>query len=345
MAVLLLLLLAAGCTPRAVPSEGLPGAAAPEGQVRLAIVGDVLLGGSLAGTIAYRGPDWPWAKAAPILRQADIAIANLETAVTTGGTPAAGKQYTFRSHPRTLSGAANAGIDLVTLANNHTLDYGQEALLETIHHVKEAGLLAVGAGQNIQEAYAPAYFQVRGVRIAVLSFTRVLPFGHWAAGENHPGLAPGWDPKVVLAAVRKARAAADVVVVLPHWGEEVQDDPPAPDVDLAGQLVRAGATVVAGHHAHVLQGLHRRGRSLVAYSLGNFIFTTVARQLNQETGILEVTVDRQGVLAAHITPMYIYAGQPGPVNPALRAKILSRLDRLSQRWGTRVAPDGTITAP
>jgi poly-gamma-glutamate capsule biosynthesis protein CapA/YwtB (metallophosphatase superfamily) len=320
------------------------GAPAPslEPVAQLAIVGDILLGGGLAGTLASKGPDWPWRKAAPLLWEADLTLGNLETAVTAGGAPAS-KQYTFRSDPRTLSGPANAGMDILSLANNHSLDYGQAALLETIQHVRDAAMLPVGAGRDATEALAPVILNVKGLKIAVLGFSRVLPFGHWAAGEKHAGLAPGWDPKVVVNAIRQAKASADVVVVLVHWGEEVKAEPRQADIDLAGQMIAAGATVVAGHHPHVLQGIDRRGTSLVAYSLGNFIFTTVPRRLNQETGILQVTVDRQGVREARFTPLYIAGGQPGPVPVPLRRQILGRLDRLSQRWQTRVAPDGTIT--
>jgi len=351
-ALLLLLFLAWGCAPGAVPSEPapaatetpLPAAPPPDPEIRLAFVGDILLGGELDGIIQYRGVDYPWVHAAPILRQADLAIGNLETAVSRRGTPSPDKQFTFRSRPETLAGAARAGMDVLSLANNHALDYGRDALLDTIANVRAAGMHPVGAGKDLAEAFSPALFEVRGLKVAVLGFTRVIPFATWVAGQKQPGLAAGWEPEPVLAAVTDASTRADVVVVLFHWGEEVKDIPRASDMELARQLIDAGATVIVGHHPHVLQGIDLRGSGLIAYSLGNFIFTSVSRPLNQETGILAVTVTRGGVKSARFHPMYISQGQPRPADAKTARRIQERLDRLSVRWQTRVADDFTISA-
>ena len=310
---------------------------------RLAFVGDILPGGSLAGLIARRGPDYPWLHVAPLLQQADLAIGNLETAVSTRGAPEPDKQFTFRSHPDTLGGAARAGIDVLSLANNHSLDYGPEALLDTIAYLKEAGIHPAGAGRDLTEATRPVAIEVRGMRLAFLAFSRVIPAVHWVAWEGHPGTAPGWDPQVVLEATRRARQEADHVILLLHWGEERHDEPRPADVALARQLLESGATLVIGHHPHVLQRIDWRGDSLVAYSLGNFIFPDVPRRLNQETGLLQVTLNEAGVTAAHFTPFYITEGQPRPVEADAERRISERLDRLSRRCGTRVAPDGALT--
>jgi poly-gamma-glutamate synthesis protein (capsule biosynthesis protein) len=116
------------------------------------------------------------------------------------------------------------------------------------------------------------------------------------------------------------------------------------DVDLAHDLLAAGAALVVGHHPHILQGIERTGSGLVAYSLGNFVFTTGSNPLTAETGILEVTVTRAGVQEARFVPMVIREGQPHPADRGARRRILARLDRLSRRWSTAVAADGTITA-
>lgn len=352
---MLLFLLLAGCA--ALPPEGrsvptpepalapVPAPAPepePEPVVRLAFVGDILPGGSLAGLLAQRGADYPWQHVAPLLQQADLAIGNLETAVSTRGTPEPDKQFTFRSHPDTLGGAARAGIDVLSLANNHSLDYGPQALLDTIAHLKQAGIHPVGAGSDLAEAARPLIVEVRSLRLAFLAFSRVIPATHWVAWEGHPGTAPGWDPEVVLEAVRRARQEADAVIVLLHWGEEVQDEPRPADVTLAHQLRESGATLVVGHHPHILQRIDWRDNRLVAYSLGNFIFPAVPRRLNQETGILQVTLNSTGVTEARFTPFYIREGQPQPVSADDERRIMERLDRLSRRCGTRVEPDGAL---
>jgi len=320
-----------------------PGAAAaetPSDEITIAIVGDILLTDAVVGG---RGADYPWAMVAPLLRGADLAIGNLETAVSLRGAPVAGKQFTFRSRPGALAGAANAGIDVVTLANNHSRDYGPQALLDTIAHVRAAGMQPVGAGRDADEAIRPVMLDARGLKVAVLAFTRVIPDAAWVAGYQTPGLASGWDPQPVLEAIRKARSAADVVVVLTHWGEEMKDHPRPTDAELAGPMLDAGATVVAGHHPHVLQGFRRRGAGLVAFSLGNFIFTTSTNPLARETGVLTVTLGRRGVTRARFTPLVLVNGQPRPAARADARRILARLARLSRPWETRVSPTGAIT--
>jgi poly-gamma-glutamate capsule biosynthesis protein CapA/YwtB (metallophosphatase superfamily) len=351
----LLLILLSACTPQSLPSSPVTASEAPsvspipeappsspaDPEIRLAFLGDILLGGGLAGVIADRGADYPWRHAAFMLQAADLALGNLETSVTTSGSPAK-KTYTFRSHPDTLRGAARAGIDVLTLANNHSLDFGPEALLESIGHVKAAGIYPVGAGQDAAEAFSPVIVAVKGLKVAVFGFTRVIPVPEWAAGEGHAGLAAGYDPKPVIAALDAVRTKVDIIIVLFHWGEERQETPRPMDISLARAMIGHGATIVVGHHPHVLQGIDLHDGNLIAYSLGNFIFTTVDRRLNQETGILAVRAKRSGVTGAHFTPLYIAEGQPRPVTGREGERILARLDQLSRRWHTRVTRDGSI---
>ncbi|HWI60719.1 MAG TPA: CapA family protein [Symbiobacteriaceae bacterium] len=320
-----LLLLTAGC---AVPT----GTTGARSEVTVALVGDILLNDAV---LAGRGADYPWQRVATRLRQADLAIGNLETAVSARGTPAADKLYTFRSHPSALAGAQRAGLDVFSLANNHALDYGPEALLDTIEHVRAAGLAPVGAGRDSDEALRPAIINVDGFRVAVLAFTRVIPAPGWVAGFRHPGMATGWEPEPVLTAIRNARARADAVIVLMHWGEEMKEHPRPADADLARAMAKAGATVVAGHHPHVLQGFEWQGQSLIAYSLGNFIFTRSTSPAGRETGILTVTLGRRGVRKARFLPLTIEAGQPRPVGPESKAEMLHRIKSLSTAKITR----------
>lgn len=330
------------------PSHGEPYTPAPsppeEPTVRLAFVGDVLLGASLAAMAGRSGGDYPWQYVAPLLQEADLAIGNLETAVTTGGKAESNKQFTFRSHPSTLVGAARAGVDILSLANNHSRDYGAEALLESIRHLREASIHPVGAGADLEEAIRPVMVEKHGLRLAFLAFSRVIPETHWVAWEGNPGVAPGWDPKVVSQAVEKAGEEADLVVVLIHWGEERADEPRPTDVDLARLLRKSGADLIIGHHPHVLQGIDYADGQLTAYSLGNFIFTT-PRPLTDQTGILQVTLTRSGVTGARLTPFVIVGGQPRPAKPDQARQILNRLDQLSRPWKTRLDNEGRVIPP
>lgn len=329
--------------PDPLPHSFEPPAPEPEPELRLAFVGDILLGAGLEPELQQHGADYPWLHAAGILKRADFAMGNLETAVSTGGAAAPDKQFLFRSRPEMLAGATRAGVDVLSLANNHTLDYGPEALIDTVNHVRSAYIHPVGAGKDAARAFAPVILEAKGLKVAVFGFTRVIPVGEWAAGEQHPGLAAGYDPAPVLKALDAVRAEVDLIVVLFHWGEENKDAPRATDIDLTKELLEHGATIVVGHHPHVLQGIELRDRRLTAYSLGNFIFTSVQRRLNQETVILEVTVGRGGVTGAHFTPMYITAGQPRPVEGREATAILERLDQLSRPFKTAVGAEGKIT--
>lgn len=310
-------------------------------EITVALVGDLLL---TDAALAGRGADYPWARVSGALQRADIAIGNLETAVSLQGAPVAGKQFTFRARPGALAGAARAGLDVVSLANNHTGDYGPQALLDTLQHVRAAGLHPVGAGRDAAEALRPAILETRGLKVAVLAFSRVIPEAGWVAGYQKPGLASGWDPAPVVAAVRKARSEADAVIVLMHWGEEAKAKPRPTDIDLARQLTAAGAAVVAGHHPHVLQGFRWHEQSLVAFSLGNFIFTHSANPAARETGILTVRLGAAGVSHAQFTPLVIVANQPRPAGRQAAA-ILDRVKRLSGPWGTAIRPDGHMVPP
>lgn len=346
LALLMLFGIMTGCaapTASAPPPVAPPPVATPQPpeEITIAFVGDILLTESV---LAGRGADHPWARVAKQLKEADLAIGNLETAVSTRGAAVPHKQYTFRSPPSALAGAARAGIDVLSLANNHTGDYGPEALLDTIDHVKEAGMHPVGAGKDLAAAAQPVILTAKGRKIAVLAFTRVIPEAGWVAGHQHPGLNPGWEAKPVLAAIRKARAQADAVIVLIHWGEEMKDRPRPTDIELADEMIAAGATIVAGHHPHVLQGVHRQGQSLVAYSLGNFIFTNSSNPLGRQSAILTVKLGKQGVTHARLTPLTIVGGQPRPAPRAEARQILDRL-RLLSRPTTDIAPTGKITIP
>jgi poly-gamma-glutamate capsule biosynthesis protein CapA/YwtB (metallophosphatase superfamily) len=264
----------------------------------LAAVGDVTFGDGVGTAIARHGPRWPWRSVAPALRAPDLALANLEGAVSTRGTPAPGKLYTFRGPPAALRAAASfAGIDVVSLANNHSLDYGRAAFLDTIANARRFGLRTVGGGSGLTAARRPAIVKRGGLRVAFLGFSDVRPLG-FDAGPGRPGTTPAF-PEIVRADVRAARRRSDAVVAYFHWGIERATLPTWRQRDLAQTALDAGATVVLGAHPHVLQPVERRGRRLVAWSLGNFVFAAHSPS-TRRTGILRVRLGARGVIAADL---------------------------------------------
>lgn len=257
--------------------------------VVVAAGGDVNLGDRTATAIAAHGPGFPWSGVAPLLRGADLTIANLECAVSRGGSPAAGKDYTFRGAPSALAAVARAGVDVLSLANNHSVDYGPGALLDTIRHARRNGIATAGAGADLAAARRPVRLELGGVRIAVLAYSDVRALG-FDAGIGRPGAAPAFA-EYVDPDVRRAARAADAVVVYFHWGKELAATPDSRQKRLADLAFRAGATIVLGAHPHVLQPIQRGGSKLVAWSLGNFVFP--ARSAGTTS---------TGILLAHLTP-------------------------------------------
>ncbi|KKM12839.1 hypothetical protein SY88_01415 [Clostridiales bacterium PH28_bin88] len=308
----------------------------------LAVVGDVLLDRAVGNAIQRHGPDYPWEQTG-LLAEADIALANLETSVSTRG-KAQDKKWTFRSKPETLDGVARAGIDIVTLANNHALDFGEQALLDTLEHLRSRGIAYIGAGANMDEARAPYITDVNGHVVAFLGFTVVTPQG-WEAGKQKPGVNSGWDNKAMFAAVEQAKKQADFVVVYMHWGVEREDQPSKAQRYLGRRLVEAGADLVVGSHPHNLQGIEFYQGAPVVYSLGNFVFTDSGVPKTLETGILSVKVEDGRITEMALTPYIISAGRPVRLEGDKAKAVLNRFAGLCGKLGTEVTGDGMIKVP
>lgn len=230
----------------------------------------------------------PFAHLVPPLSEADLALVNVEMAVADTGTPQAEKEYTFRAPPSAAQTMAAASVDVANLGNNHALDYGRDALLETIDHLSNAGVAPIGAGADIEEAFRPATFEFgsgdTAVSIAVIGATANVP-GGWQVGSL-PGIATTRGD-LLLESVRAAKAAHDVVVVTVHWGQENAACPDQNQITLGDELIDAGATAVLGHHPHVLQPVLERGGGVIAYSLGNFVWHPRSGP-QADTGVLEL---------------------------------------------------------
>jgi len=228
-----------------------------------------------------------------LFRTADIAMVNLECPVTQRGTRQE-KPFTFRMHSRYLPTIAEAGIDVVNIANNHIFDFGAVGLFDTIHLLDSAGLAHVGAGKNLDEAYEPVILQVRGKRIGFL--------GYYGGGESpvatekRPGVARrALDRMVEDIDVLKNQGTCDAVIVNLHWGTEKSIVPELDQVEQAHRLVDAGADVIVGHHPHVWQAVEHYKSGVIAYSLGNLVFGGNSRS-TYDTAILEIRLGLPEIL-------------------------------------------------
>jgi poly-gamma-glutamate capsule biosynthesis protein CapA/YwtB (metallophosphatase superfamily) len=274
----------------------------------LAAVGDVTPGERVSDRVAASAAADPWSSAGHVLRRADIATGNLEGVVATGGIPVAGKQYHLRGGPALLARAAKtAGMDVFTVANNHSLDFGPAAFLETLAATRSAGIATVGGGADLDAARRPAIFEAGGLRVALLGYSDVRPAG-FTAGASTPGTAPA-EPSLIASDVHAARRRADLVVVWFHWGVELRTQPDARQRSLADAALAAGASVVLGSHPHVLEPVERNGRKLVAWSLGNFVFPANSPGTSS-TGVLLVSLDATGVRDARLRSATIHGFRP-----------------------------------
>lgn len=285
---------------------------APQPLVHAAAVGDIMLDRSLGYAVSQGDLEYPFAELMISLSSADITLGNLESALGDTGEPAA-KHYTFRAPPQAADSLQTAGFDVLNLANNHALDYGKETLLQGISLLERVGIGIVGAGANSQAARRPLIREVKGLRIAFFGYVHVpvevggFDTQSWEASEDSAGLAWG-RPEDIALDVAAVKEWADVIVVQLHSGIEYGSAPSAPQIEAAHAAIDAGADLVIGHHAHILQGIEFYGSGVIAYGLGNFAFQIVG---DPSTAILNIWLDREGVRQLQIMPAIIqYGGQP-----------------------------------
>jgi poly-gamma-glutamate capsule biosynthesis protein CapA/YwtB (metallophosphatase superfamily) len=259
--------------------------------LRLVFVGDVMLDDG-PGNVVAAGRD-PLAPFAALLADADYRIANLECPLATTGKAIATKIYTFRADPRATR-VLKGRFDAVSVANNHSGDYGRAAFLETLSVLDGAGIRYFGGGRNLVEAHAPLWIEQKGLRIAVLGYDEFLPRA-FEAGADFPGIAWSEDSHVI-SDIRAARAAgADIVIPFMHWGWEYEPGPNARQRQLARAMIDAGADAVVGGHPHVTQGAEvYRGKPII-YSLGNFVFDGFEAPEAKLGWLLRMEIDQGGV--------------------------------------------------
>jgi poly-gamma-glutamate capsule biosynthesis protein CapA/YwtB (metallophosphatase superfamily) len=309
--------------------------------IKLALAGDTMLGRGVADRLATSSPESLFApEIVEIANEADLFILNLECCLSERGTRwlAPGKAFFFRAPPSAAEALALLGVDCVSLANNHALDFGAEALQDTFDHLDRVGIAWAGAGADVDQARAPAVLTAGAFRLGVLSLCDHPE--DFAAGLGRPGVAfadlergvPDWG----LAAVRSVEA--DAVLVTPHWGPNMVRSPVRHVRRAARVLVGAGATLVAGHSAHVFHGVQGR----VVFDLGGFIDDyAVDPVLRNDLGLLWlVTLDERGPLALEAVPLSLESCRTRLADGADAAWVEQRLAAACRAMGTDVAAEG-----
>ena len=264
----------------------------PGPTITMAMVGDIMLD-ETPGQVIQEGRD-PFAPFAALLDTADIQIGNLECVVATGGAAEPGKPYTFRAHPRVLE-PLKRHFDAVSLANNHSGDFGPEAFGEMLPLLERQGIGWFGGGADLAQAHRPLIIERHGLRIAFLGYDEFFPRS-FEADFDRPGVAWSEDEQVQLdiASARRIHQA-DLVIPFMHWGWEKDTTASPRQRQLARLMIDAGADAVVGGHPHVIQDTEvYRGRPIL-YSLGNFVFNGFTEEVNNTGWLLRLELDHQGV--------------------------------------------------
>ena len=300
----------------------------PSGEFTIAFAGDVHFSGRVRSRLD-RNPATVFAQAAPVLRKADFTMVNLETAITTGGIAQA-KLFHFRAPASAFTALRDAGVDLVTMANNHAADYGLPGLQDTFAAIRASHFPVVGVGPTAARAFAPYTTTLNGVRVAIFGADQVhdeTTLSLFSAGPHSAGVANAYSPQLITA-VQHAKAAGYVVIVYLHWGIEYQTCPSGDQRELADELARAGASAVIGTHAHVLQGAgYRPDGTFVAYGLGNYLWWMSFGNNQDDNGVLTLTFKHATVVADRFAPSHLDSrGVPLPATGAEKQHLDAEWD-------------------
>lgn len=297
-------------------------------EVVIQAAGDVMLGGRWEQQVARNDYLHPFEKITAELKKSDITLVNLEAPLTNRGSEYTDKKYRFRIKPQAAVALKKAGITTVTLANNHSMDFGAEGLLDTLRQLSQAGIGHVGAGENLAAARRPLIYDIRGTKVAILGYSLTLPQEFWA-GEKRAGTAPLLE-KLVKADIAAARKQASIVIVTVHWGEEGTTRLREYQPRLGRMMIDSGADAVIGHHPHILQGVEVYRRGIIFYSLGNFAFAHKSKIADRTLLVrLRFDGDRRTAELVPVNILHKEVGfQPTLLSGKKSDELMARLQKL-----------------
>lgn len=308
-----------------------------EGEAQVLLAGDICIQDYIAGYYDTDGVTGVVSsELVEKMKAADIMMANQEFAFSERGTPMEDKQYTFRIAPRYTALIKDMGIDILTLANNHALDYGQTALMDSFAALEEAGIRYVGAGENLERAKKLEIIEVNGMKIGFLAASRVIPVHSWNAGKNSAGMFTTYDPTSLLEEIEAGKKKCDALVVYVHWGEESMEYPEEYQKTMARQYIDAGADAVIGSHPHVMQGIEYYQNKIIAYSLGNYVFSARTGQ----GAMLQLTFRKDGTQQAKLVPFDASAFPVKEMEVQEQKAFFEKMEKIS--FGISIDEEGRI---
>lgn len=272
------------------------------------------------------------------MTQAQLTVANEEFPFSTRGSQAQDKQFTFRVDPSYVKLFQEMGIDAVTLANNHALDYGAEALSDTFGVLDGAGIAYIGAGDTKERAASSFTTELEGRKIAILAASRVIPEISWNIENQQPGMLCTYDSGLLCEAIQKAKESCDYVAVYVHWGIERENMPQDYQRTLAKAYIDAGADLVIGSHPHVLQGVEYYSGKPIVYSLGNYIFN----QEIKSTILLKALITPENETKLQLIPAYATGAKTQEMSEEARLELFQFMEEIS--FGIKIGADGIVAA-
>lgn len=314
----------------------------------LALTGDAMLGRKVGRALAQHGPEHVWGDTFGVFDRADAALVNLECAIAEGGTLDASRTFNFRAPPAAVDALEAIDVRVASLANNHALDFGDEALVETLERLEAAGILAPGAGSDAAAAWAPARFEVHGLEVGVIATTDNVP--EWDVERRQPGVAyaPAEPDRAGFQALERAVAAlahqVDLAIVSAHWGPNMVREAPQEQREAAAALARAGADVVWGHSAHLFQGIERREGALALHDTGDLVddYRIDPDEHNEIGFVFLLEASPRGVRGIELVPIQIdpRACQVNRASASAARFARSRMRELCEAFDTPLETTG-----
>ena len=315
-------------------------------EISIAVVGDMMFGADISRIVDKEGSLVPFAGTSQILKDADITFGVLEGGIGTRGEAIYAKEHTFRSSPSAARSLSNAGFDVVSLANPHIMDYGEEGFLDTLEFLSWYGIKHVGGGRNLKEARKPIVLTAKDTKVAFLAYYRGSEFDTSFAKENKPG--PAFPVYAELEQdIKTAKAQADVVIVSMHWGIQTETDQITRRQKMyAHRFIDSGADAVIGQQLHKLHGIEIYKGKPIIYSLGDFIYGTYAKLL--PVGFIPRFIfSSNKLLRLELIPLSTSDARknsyfPVVVNGQAAQDAIATLNKLSQGLGAKIRMDGDI---
>jgi len=310
--------------------------------MKIGLTGDVMIGRLVNENLDRVSETFLWGDMLPFLRGCDLNLINLEAALTTSD-QIAQKVFNFKADPHKVKTLVEGSIDVVNLANNHTLDYSEEGLLETLSVLDKVGIAYVGAGKNIDEARGSVILSKKGVRVGILGYTDNEP--SWEATDHDPGTRYISITEAGLETVKQdvgtLRDQVDILIVTIHWGPNMRERPPPHFISFAHQLIDCGVDLFHGHSAHIFQGVETYKGKYILYDTGDFVDDYFVDPIlrNDRSFFFIATVEKKEVVELRLIPTLIKQFQVNCAKGIDAEETIRRMHQLSSEFGTRFSLD------